>query len=392
MTRHPFKKKSKAPIATQCASSQKVSLAPGADPETQVRENTSASGRHAPSQNNDLQEEGSQVGVKVAALDPSQESLGRLAGKTIVANISGGKDSTAMSLWLHEHGIAHRRVFADTGWEHPKTYEYIRDVLTPKLGPIDWVRGERQMVELIKAKGMFPSRQRRFCTEELKVKPITEHMLSITGPAVTAIGIRADESQARASLPEWEGGLDLGAREIWRPLIRWSEDEVIEAHRRNGVPPNPLYLMGASRVGCWPCINARKEELRVIGTKDPGRIEDIRKLEAEVAELAGQRHERDRLTWAASPDPEPDRGNAEAHKRWAQKKRRLESPFHPPAFFQGKMIDKRTGDYPCWPIDEVVRWTRTSRGGRLLQLFAPDSDSGCMRWGLCDQGTEPDAA
>jgi hypothetical protein len=72
-------------------------------------------------------------------------ALPRLAGKTVVANISGGKDSTALSLWLHECGIEHRRVFADTGWEHPATYEYIRNVLEPKLGPIDWVRGPKQM-------------------------------------------------------------------------------------------------------------------------------------------------------------------------------------------------------------------------------------------------------
>ena len=46
----------------------------------------------------------------------------------VVANVSGGKDSTALSLHLAELGIEHRRVFADTGWEHPDTYAYLDEV------------------------------------------------------------------------------------------------------------------------------------------------------------------------------------------------------------------------------------------------------------------------
>jgi hypothetical protein len=53
-----------------------------------------------------------------------------LEGKTVVASISGGKDSAAMSLHLRERGIEHRRVFMDTGWEAGETYDYLRGELT----------------------------------------------------------------------------------------------------------------------------------------------------------------------------------------------------------------------------------------------------------------------
>jgi hypothetical protein len=36
----------------------------------------------------------------------------------VIASVSGGRDSAAASLFLHECGIPHRRAFADTGWEH----------------------------------------------------------------------------------------------------------------------------------------------------------------------------------------------------------------------------------------------------------------------------------
>ena len=58
------------------------------------------------------------------ALSPEQRE--RLAGRLVVASVSGGKDSAALSLWLTENGVEHRRVFADTGWEHASTYEYLR--------------------------------------------------------------------------------------------------------------------------------------------------------------------------------------------------------------------------------------------------------------------------
>jgi 3'-phosphoadenosine 5'-phosphosulfate sulfotransferase (PAPS reductase)/FAD synthetase len=202
----------------------------------------------------------------------------RLAGRRVVASISGGKDSAAMSLWLKEQGIDHDRVFMDTGWEHPKTYEYLRGELSRVIGPITEIRGPRLMTDLIRHKGMFPSKRRRFCTQELKVFPMQRHLAALVeagADVVNAVGIRRAESEARSKLEEWEwsDGFDC---ETWRPLLLWSEADVIDIHKRHGLPPNPLYLLGASRVGCWPCIYARKAEIRLIADIDPERIDQIR--------------------------------------------------------------------------------------------------------------------
>lgn len=187
----------------------------------------------------------------------SAETVERLAGHQVCAAVSGGKDSAAMSLWLTEQGITHSRVFADTGWEAPETYAYL-DVLRERLGPIASVRneklwaeardGEGGMVTLIRRKQMFPSRTRRFCTEQLKLVPLKAHMsrLADDTPVINAIGIRAAESQARSKLTEWEWNDDFDCW-TWRPLIAWSEQDVIDIHTRHGLAPNPLYLRGAQR-------------------------------------------------------------------------------------------------------------------------------------------------
>jgi 3'-phosphoadenosine 5'-phosphosulfate sulfotransferase (PAPS reductase)/FAD synthetase len=176
----------------------------------------------------------------------------KLAGREVVASISGGKDSAAMSLWLIEQGIGHRRVFLDTGWEHPDTYEYLRGPLSDALGPIEEVRGPETFEELVIRKGMFPATTKRFCTQELKIKPIRDYLARLLDDGidlVNAVGVRRAESRARSQVVEWEWS-DFHDCEIWRPLFDWTEADVIYMHQRHGLAPNPLYLRGATRVGC----------------------------------------------------------------------------------------------------------------------------------------------
>jgi len=290
--------------------------------------------------------------------------IAKIAGRRVVASISGGKDSAAMALFLRELEIEADLVFCDTGWEHDKTYEYLRGELTNHLGPIAEIRGDLLMPDLVRKKGMFPSRTRRFCTEQLKVFPLQRYIKAKQdeiGDVVNAVGIRAAESRARSKMPEWEwnDGFDC---EVWRPLIRWTEQDVIEIHRRHGLRPNPLYLEGARRVGCWPCIFAAKAEIRHIATVDPQRIDQIRELEAEV--------------------------QASAKARYDAKGESFESlGFNRPTFFQamGSLRTEGGKEGRCVPIDDVIAWSKTSHGGKQVELFqAGDTEAGCMRWGLCE--------
>ena len=286
-------------------------------------------------------------------------------GKLVIASVSGGKDSAALSLWLTEQGIEHERVFSDTGWEAQETYDYLRGPLTEKLGPITEIKPPLDMVGLIRKKAMFPSRLRRFCTEELKVKPIFGYIfdrMEATGlPVVNAVGVRAAESAARASLPEWDGFSDRrGDFDIWRPIISWTEDDVIAIHHRHGLRPNPLYMLGASRVGCWPCIYARKGEVRLIAEHDSDRIDLIAALEDEITSAANARAEA--------------KGERNAQRR---------------AFFAGVGPKALGGGMGMMPILDVVEWARTAKGGRQFELFdMRDPDEGCVRWDMCEHTGE----
>ena len=283
------------------------------------------------------------------------------AANIVVASVSGGKDSTAMSLWLTEQGIEHRRVCMDTGWEHPDWRPYVEDYLQERLGPIEIIQAERGgMVEHIKHKGIFPSRLRRWCTEELKIIPFQKKMKQIrdeTGrEPISCIGVRAQESRARANLPQWDIVPRLGFF-LWRPLISWTVEDVIKIHQQHNVRPNPLYLRGegVDRVGCWPCIHSRKAEIKMVAKQTPERIDEIRLLEAEITASA-----------QATADA---KGEPLRHKR---------------TFFQklGSVGREVPGTYSV-PIDKAVQWSRTSYGGKQFEMFASERE-GCVRWGMCE--------
>lgn len=303
---------------------------------------------------------------------------------TIIASVSGGKDSTAMVLHLRELGLADvRTVFFDTGWEHQVTYDhidYLRDALgvnierracvvnlPPELvadaEAIEAALGMRApsaFVRLCLKKGIFPRRTVRFCTQSLKVfvaqEVIKEAHASGLVP-VNAVGIRAAESAARARMTETEISTTMDCL-VWRPLLRWSEADVLDIHRRHGVRMNPLYARGAERVGCFPCIMGNKAELRMLA-RDKQRVEAIRMLESAVR----RRHI----------------ARAEARGEVAER---------PPTLFASSRQDAN-GDRPGILIDEMLAWARTMRGGALEQgrLFENDPDdpnAGCMRWGMCE--------
>ena len=243
----------------------------------------------------------------------------------VIVTMSGGKDSTAVALLAKEQGVDAIYAFADTGHEHPITYEHI-DYLESELGikiqrckadftkdierkrgvvETKWRRDGVSEEKIEKAlavlqptgnpfldlclwKGRFPSTKARFCTEHLKIIPVHQQILFPTlekyGAVETWVGVRADESQARAKLPDRE--MDDTGTEIFRPILKWTVDDVFAMHRKHGITPNPLYTQGMGRVGCMPCISCNKEELRQISLRFPEEIERVAQWESLIKEAA----------------------------------------------------------------------------------------------------------
>src|SRR6185369_7258153 len=118
------------------------------------------------------------------------------------------------------------------------------------------------MVDISTKKAGFPMRTGRWCTGKLKLEPIRAYCDRVeveTGrETVSTMGVRAEESEARAKMPSWEDSDEWGGF-IWRPLLTWTIADVLAIHHRHGIPVNPLYQNGHNRVGCYPCIFSQKD-------------------------------------------------------------------------------------------------------------------------------------
>lgn len=306
-----------------------------------------------------------------------------------IASISGGKDSSALLLLaIVQEAPNLQAVFADTGNEHPATYDYVRYLEQATGVPIRWVKADftveinRRRQQLLndelpgwKAesrdvalavlvptgnpfldmclwKGRFPSSQARFCTQFLKRLPIEQQVIEpalLTHDAVWSWqGVRAEESPARRYLPEFE---DLGGYGVfaYRPLIRWPWQAVFEAHDHMGIKPNPLYSQGMGRVGCMPCVNCSKDELREIAARFPEEVARVREWERLVSTAARRGSG---TFFCATNDPTVDSRDdisAETHG-----------------------------------IDRMVEWSQTARGGRQFDLLATDGSGCSSSYGLCE--------
>ena len=213
-------------------------------------------------------------------------------------------------------------------------------------------------LDLSMLKGRFPSRTAQFCTERLKLEPINAivHPLLEGGERIVSwIGEMAEESPRRAKKPpiqrtRWIG---LGQLVLYRPILRWTKADNFRLAARHGVLPNPLYRMGFGRVGCLPCINCGKDELNQIDKRFPEIFDRLREWETLVALVS----------------------------------RRGEATFFPAPLVPGNPEDNTRAR-----IDEAVKWSKTTRGGRqfdMLQYIARDEadENGLMcesAYGLCE--------
>jgi 3'-phosphoadenosine 5'-phosphosulfate sulfotransferase (PAPS reductase)/FAD synthetase len=278
-------------------------------------------------------------------------------------------------------GIEFEAIFADTGNEHSATIDYVSGLADRVGGPaIKWVKADfadriakkrahieqseeypdstkRRILECLHPtgnpfldlclwKGRFPSPKARFCTVELKVIPAREQYIDPLLDAGATVeswqGVRADESLKRSRLAR--RSLDDVNLWIFRPILRRTADWAFSMHRRHGCQPNPLYSLGARRVGCSPCIMCAKAELYQIVTRFPDQIDKIREWEALMRQ---------------------------ASKRGI-------STFFPCKTIPGKAPDRAH-------IDAVASWSRTLRGGRQFDLLKMIPPPACQsEYGLCE--------
>lgn len=203
-------------------------------------------------------------------------------GALFVINHSAGKDSQAMTLALRGLIPAQQMVVvhADLG---EVEWAGNLDHISRTIGdlPLHICRNENKtFLEMVERRGMWPSASTRQCTSDLKRGPIERTVRAILaespafcGRVVNCMGIRAEESPARARqqpLRYNERNSKAGRSWYdWLPIFDWTCEEVFSAIEAAGQRPHPAYGLGMSRLSCVFCILASKGDLRVAGAHNP---------------------------------------------------------------------------------------------------------------------------
>lgn len=277
----------------------------------------------------------------------------------LIVGFSGGIDSQAAAGWAlnrHDKGDV---VLVNTdagGNEHPMTTahiawysEHVHPVHTIKAIVADMWEGKEQPEKhgyqptdvltfqlMAKIKGRFPSRTVQFCTEKLKLRPVRRWVREQfpDGDYEFYSGVRRDESERRRSAPFriWSDFYDAYQN---NPIVDWTKEMCFSFVKSRGERINPLYTLGFNRVGCAPCVNAGKDDILNWVNRFPEMIEKVRRWEREVGRT-----------------------------------------FFPPVV-PGMEINF---------IDDVVNWSRTSRGGVQSSLLRVLNDPPACEsaFGLCE--------
>lgn len=278
-----------------------------------------------------------------------------------VVGFSGGIDSQACARWVLNRYPADDVILLNSdagGNEHPLTTEFIEwysanvhPVVTVSAIVADMGGMAKQRIAelglnasdalsfdtLALLKGRFPSRRMQFCTELLKLRPtnrwIKTHLMDKGVSFVRYTGVRRQESRSRSKreVSGWDDSLGMP---MMYPIVDWTKQMCFDYVNHHGEKINELYTLGFNRVGCAPCVNSGKDDVRAWSDRAPEMIDKVRKWEKRVG-------------------------------------RTFFAPMVP-----GKDIN--------W-IDDVVEWSRTVRGGRQLGLHVLQPRPACESdYGLCE--------
>ena len=189
-----------------------------------------------------------------------------------VLGISGGKDSTALAIYMRDRVPNMEYFFCDTGKELQETYEYI-DRIEAYLGrPVIRLSSDATFDHWLEVHGGFlPSPQVRWGTKQLKIIPFEKFVGDDF--VCSYIGIRADEDR--------EGY--ISRKPNIKPVFPFKEDGIVlrDVYRileESGIGL-PDYYKWRTRSGCYFCFFQRKAEWVGLKENHPGLFEEAKAYE-----------------------------------------------------------------------------------------------------------------
>ena len=184
-----------------------------------------------------------------------------------IMGLSGGRDSAALAVYLRDRVPDIQYFFCDTGAELPETYDFLARLeayFSKRILRLGTGRDFDHYLDVYR--GALPSPQMRWCTKQMKIKPLEQWIDKTFGDrkVISYVAIRADE-------PSRQGYLSTKPNiEVVYPLRDdgIDKDGVMRILEEAGVGL-PAYYEWRTRSGCYFCFFQRKAEWIGLSERHP---------------------------------------------------------------------------------------------------------------------------
>ena len=193
-----------------------------------------------------------------------------------VCGISGGKDSSALAVYMRNKVPDMEYFFCDTGAELPETYTYLKKLETVLGKPIIRLNSKRGFDHYFEVfRGTLPSPQMRWCTKLLKIKPLEEWIGD--DETVSYVAIRADEKNRKGH---------ISSKSNITTKFPFIDDnlehaDILQILDESGIGL-PDYYEWRTRSGCYFCFFQRKSEWVGLADKHPDLFKQAVAIEQKV--------------------------------------------------------------------------------------------------------------
>jgi 3'-phosphoadenosine 5'-phosphosulfate sulfotransferase (PAPS reductase)/FAD synthetase len=191
-----------------------------------------------------------------------------------IVNLSGGKDSTALAIFLRDKIPQLEYIFCDTHKELPETYEYLDRLEAFLQRPIIRLNPQRGFDHWLDMYGgMLPSAKVRWCTRKLKIEPFEQFI----GDELvwSYVGIRADEKRSGY----------ISTKPNIHPVFPFKECNIAIADVERILETSglglPSYYEWRQRSGCYFCFFQRTGEWIGLKERHPDFFELAKQYETE---------------------------------------------------------------------------------------------------------------
>ncbi len=198
------------------------------------------------------------IEAKIAAVAVLLERIQAEFSPATFASSLGAEDMVLTDLIArHAPGIG---IFSlDTGRLNPETYDLLSKVQGTYGKQVEikiYAPQPDTLQQYVEANGInafyHSVELRKACCAIRKVEPLHR---ALAGKKAWITGMRRQQAATRAEMPVEEFDADHGLAKF-NPLADWTEKEVWQYIRDNGVPYNALHDQHYPSIGCAPCTRA----------------------------------------------------------------------------------------------------------------------------------------